>query len=137
MSGKTYALMFIGIILGGCVGYVISLAYIPEFIDDYFPDNYRARFDGLTKMYQDLSDVQDEAVSEIEGLGEEIEGMQASIAALRGQYDDLDEIHTELEGDNAALPCRRRISPSRMRTRPLRRLSTRPRRVMTLSSCSI
>jgi hypothetical protein len=36
-------------------------------------------------------------------LGEEIEGMQASIAALRGQYDDLDEIHTELEGDNAAL----------------------------------
>ena len=30
MSGKTYALMFIGIILGDCVGYGVSLVYIPE-----------------------------------------------------------------------------------------------------------
>ncbi len=103
MSGKTYALMFIGIILGGGIGYVVSLAYIPEFVDDYFPDNYRARFDGLTQMYQNLSGMQDVAVSEIGVLGEEIEGMQASIEVLQGQYDDLDEAHTDLEGDNAAL----------------------------------
>ena len=69
MSGKTYALMFIGIILGGCVGYATSLVYIPEAVDAYFPDNYRARFDGLTEMYQDLSGIYDGAVSEIAGLG--------------------------------------------------------------------
>ena len=69
MSGKTYALMFIGIILGGCVGYAVSLVYIPEAVDDYFPDNYRAKFDGLTQMYQDLSGMYDGAVSEIAGLG--------------------------------------------------------------------
>jgi hypothetical protein len=103
MSGKTYALMFIGIILGGGIGYIVSLAYIPEFVDDYFPDNYRAKFDGLTQMYQNLSRMQDVAVSEIGVLGEEIEGMQFSIEALQGQYDDLDEAHTDLEGDNAAL----------------------------------
>ncbi|NQT08492.1 hypothetical protein HQ586_05390, partial [Candidatus Bathyarchaeota archaeon] len=103
MSGKTYALMFIGIILGGCVGYAISLAYIPEFVNDYFPDNYRARFDGLTQMYQDLSGMYDGAVSDIAGLGEEVEGLQASIEELQGQYDDLDEAQTDLEDDNAAL----------------------------------
>jgi hypothetical protein len=103
MSGKTYALMFIGIILGGSVGYAASLVYIPEAVDAYFPDNYRARFDGLTQMYQDLSGMYDGAVSEIEGLGEDIVSLQASIDELQGQFDDLDEAHTGLEGDNAAL----------------------------------
>ena len=73
MSGKTYALMLIGIILGGCVGYAVSLVYIPEAVDSYFPTNYRARFDGLTQMYQDLSGMYDATVSEIEGLGVEID----------------------------------------------------------------
>ena len=103
MSGKTYALMFIGIILGGCVGYAVSLVYIPEAVDTYFPENYRARFDGLIQMYQDLSGMHDGAVSDIAGLGVEVEGLQASIEELQGQYDDLDEAHTGLEGDNAAL----------------------------------
>jgi gas vesicle protein len=103
MSGKTYALMFIGIILGGCVGYVTSLMCIPEAVDAYFPTNYRAQFDGLTEMYNDLSVVYDDAVSEIEGLGEDIVALQASIDELQGQYDGLDEAHTDLEGDKEAL----------------------------------
>jgi gas vesicle protein len=103
MSGKTYALMFIGIILGGCIGYATSLVYIPEAVDAYFPSNYRARFDGLTEMYQELTGIYDEAVSEIEGLGEELEGLQAAVEELQGQYDDLDEEYTDLEEDNEAL----------------------------------
>ncbi|TRO48322.1 hypothetical protein E2P65_03090, partial [Candidatus Bathyarchaeota archaeon] len=103
MSGKTYALMFIGIILGGCIGYATSLVYIPEAVDAYFPSNYRARFDGLTEMYQDLTVVYDEAVSEIDDLGEELEGLQAAVEELQGQYDDLDEEYTDLEEDNEAL----------------------------------
>jgi hypothetical protein len=103
MSGKTYALMFIGIILGGCVGYAASLVYIPEAVDAYFPTNYRARFDGLTEMYQDLSGMYDYAVSEIEGLGDDIVALQASIDELQGQYDDLDEAHTDLEEAYVAL----------------------------------
>jgi hypothetical protein len=103
MSGKTYALMFIGIILGGCVGYATSLVYIPEAVDAYFPTNYRARFDGLTEMYEDLSGMYDDAVSEIEGLGEDVAGLQAAVDELQGQYDDLDEAHADLEDDNAAL----------------------------------
>ena len=103
MSGKTYALMFIGIILGGCVGYATSLVYIPVAVDAYFPTNYRARFDGLTEMYQDLSGMYDVAVSEIAGLGEDVEGMQAAIDELQGQYDVLDEAHQELDEANTAL----------------------------------
>ncbi|MBL7079749.1 hypothetical protein ISS39_05440 [Candidatus Bathyarchaeota archaeon] len=103
MSGKTYALMFIGIILGGCVGYGISLVYIPEAVDNYFPDNYRAKFDGLTETYRDLSGMYDAAVSEIDGLGGDIADLQASIEELQGHYEDLTEAHTALEGDNAAL----------------------------------
>ena len=103
MSGKTYALMLIGIILGGCVGYAVSLVYVPEAVDAYFPTNYRARFDGLTEMYEDLSGMYDDAVSEIEGLGEDVTGLQASIDELQGLYDDLDEAHADLEDENAAL----------------------------------
>jgi len=103
MSGKTYALMFIGIILGGCVGYAVSLVYIPEAVDAYFPTNYRARFDVLTEMYDDLSGLYNKAVSDIHGLGVDIEGLQATIDELQGLYDGLDEAHTDLEDDNEAL----------------------------------
>ena len=103
MSGKTYALMFLGIILGGSLGFTINLVYIPKFVDDYFPDNYRARLDELTQIYQDLSEMHNDSVSEIEGLFQENEELQASIEALQGQYEDLDEAHTDLVGENAAL----------------------------------
>jgi hypothetical protein len=103
MSGKTYALMFLGIVLGGSLGFTINLVYIPKFVDDYFPDNYRARLDELTQEYQDLNEMHNDSVSEIEGLFQENEELQASIETLQGQYDDLDETHTDLQGDNTAL----------------------------------
>jgi hypothetical protein len=77
--------------------------YIPEAVDSYFPENYRARFDGLTQMYQDLSGMYDVAVSDVAGLGEDVEGMQAAIDELQGQYDVLDEAHQELDEANTAL----------------------------------
>ncbi len=103
MSGKNYALMFIGIVLGGSIGFTVNLVYIPKFVDDYFPDNYRARLDELTQTYRDLSEMHNESVSEIEGLLEENQGLQAFVDALQGRYDDLDEAHSALEGDNTAL----------------------------------
>ncbi len=103
MSGKTYALIFIGIILGFSLGFTVNLVYIPKFVDDYFPDNYRARLNELTQIYQDLSEMYNDSVSEIEELFEENEDLQSSIQALQEQYDDLNEANIDLEGDNAAL----------------------------------
>ncbi len=95
MSGKTYALMFIGIILGGSLGFTVNLVYIPKFVDDYFPDNYRARLNELTQIYQDLSEMHNDSVSEIEGLFEENENLQSSIQALQEQYEDLSEANID------------------------------------------
>jgi hypothetical protein len=96
MDGKAYTLMFIGIILSGFFGYAMGIVYIPEFVDVYFPDNYRARFIGLTQIHE-------VAVSKIEGLGEENEGLHASIEALQGQYANLDKAYKNSEGNKTAL----------------------------------
>jgi hypothetical protein len=95
--------MLIGIILGGSLGFTVNLVYIPKFVDEYFPDNYRARLDELIQTYQDLSETHNDSVSMIEGLFEENEELQDSIEALQGRYDDLNGAHTALERTKTAL----------------------------------
>jgi hypothetical protein len=94
---------FLCIVLGGSLGFTVNFLYTPRFLDDYFPDNYRARLDELTQKYQDLSDIHNDSISEIERLREENEDLHTSFEALQGQYNTLSEAHTALEGDNTAL----------------------------------
>ena len=89
MSLKLYALLLVGVVVGGCVGYGVSLVYTPSFLEDVLPDNYKTKLDEITQLHLNLSSRHEDLTSEFEDL--------------RGEYDDLDGGHTDLEEDYSAL----------------------------------
>ena len=83
MSLKLYALLLIGVVIGGCVGYGGSLVYTPPFLEDVLPNNYKTLLDEITQLHLNLSSRHEALISELEDL--------------QGEYDDLDGDHQDLE----------------------------------------
>ena len=96
MSLKLYALLLIGVVVGGCVGYGVSLVYTPPFLEDVLPNNYKTMLDEITQLHLNLS-------SRHEALTSEFEDLRGEYEDLRGEYDDLDGDHQDLEEDYSAL----------------------------------
>ena len=89
MSAKLYALLLIGVVIGGCVGYGVSLVYTPQFLEDVLPNNYKTRLDELTQQYLDLS-------SRHEALTTEQEVLQEGYDELEGDHQDLEDDYSVL-----------------------------------------
>ena len=89
MSLKPYALLLVGVVIGGCVGYGVSLVYTPPFLEDVLPNNYKTMLDEITQLHLNLSSRHEAMTSEFEDLW--------------GEYDDLDGDHQDLEEDYSAL----------------------------------
>jgi outer membrane murein-binding lipoprotein Lpp len=96
MSLKLYSLLLIGVVIGGCVGYVVSLVYTPQFLEDVLPNNYKAQLDDLSQQYHDLSD-------QYEALTSDVEALQGDYDALEGDHNDLEEDYITLSGALEAL----------------------------------
>jgi predicted transglutaminase-like cysteine proteinase len=79
----------IGVVVGGCVGYGVSLVYTPPFLEDVLPNNYKTMLDEVTQLHLNLSSRHEAMTSELEDLREE--------------FDYLDGDHQDLEGDYSAL----------------------------------
>jgi len=103
MSSKLYALALVGVLLGGCLGYGLSLFYTPPFLVDAFPGSTMARLDDLTQDFLNLSSRYDDAVSEIGDLDGVLLDLEEQLDDLQGDYAELDEAKGGLEEDLAGV----------------------------------
>ena len=103
MSSKLYALALVGVLLGGCLGYGLSLFYTPPFLVEAFPGSTMARLDDLTQDFLNLSSRYGDAVSEIEDLNEGLLLLDVQLHDLQEDYTELDEEKKGLEEDFAAI----------------------------------
>ena len=109
MNLKTLSLFVIAVLLGGSVGYGVSLFYTPQILEDVLPNNYKTRYDEMLQRYQNLSDRYEPAVSELEGLQEKYDGLvqehqnltegyaflTGELGALKEEHDALREAYNE------------------------------------------
>jgi hypothetical protein len=111
MGLKLYAILLIGVVIGGCVGYGVSLVYTPQFLEDVLPNNYKAQFDELSQQYLELSNQHESLTSELEGLQEvydelegDHEGLEYDYGYLADAIENLTEDYdTLIEAYNASL----------------------------------
>ena len=100
---KLYALLLIGVVIGGCVGYGVSLVYTPQFLEDVLPNNYKTRLDELTQQYLDLSSRHETRTSELEDLQGEYETLEGDHGDLEDDYSGLTDVLANLTDDHDAL----------------------------------
>jgi len=103
MSSKLYALALVGVLIGGCLGYGLSLFYTPPFLGEPFPGSTVARLDDLTEDYLNLSSRYDDAISEIDDLNGAILDLEEQLEDLQGDFAELDEAKGDLEEDFVAV----------------------------------
>jgi hypothetical protein len=103
MSLKLYSLLLIGVVIGGCIGYGVSLVYTPQFLEDVLPDNYKTRLDELTQQYLDLSSQHEALSTEQENLQEEYDALEGDHGELEDDYSGLADALTNLTDDHDAL----------------------------------
>jgi hypothetical protein len=103
MSMKLYALLLIGVVIGGSVGYGVSLVYTPQFLEDVLPNNYKTRLDELTQQYLDLSSRHEVLTTEQEDLQAEYDELEGDHLDLEDDYSDLADILENLTEDHDAL----------------------------------
>ncbi|HUS78544.1 MAG TPA: hypothetical protein VM050_07775 [Patescibacteria group bacterium] len=103
MGLKSVALVIVGLLIGGAVGYGVSLVYTPEFLVDLLPENYVSRFEELGSMFEGLTSEHEGTLAEIAELVGNLENLTSMYEGLNLDMEDLDEAFSGLSEDNSVL----------------------------------
>jgi hypothetical protein len=103
MDWKNIALLLIGVIIGGGIGYSVSLVYTPQFIEGILPDNYKTQLDELIQQHRTLAGQYENTTADMEALQEQFDQLSQEHQALTDDYASMSEELEDLTERHDAL----------------------------------
>jgi len=103
MNPKALSIFVIVLVLGGCIGYGVSLVYTPQILADVLPNNYKSRLDELSQQYLSLSGDYNLTLDQLKVLQGKYDRLLEEQGALTEEFEALSEEYAALDEEHRAL----------------------------------